>query len=243
MENRIQSCIITLEKDVTRRSHAITEINKIHFPWSFINAIDGSKLTTTLNYDAKKGRRLLGFELTPGEIGCFLSHRLAWQCCVDTQINTLVLEDDFVFQPNIKEVINIALEHQELWEILRLQAMAEVKCKKIATYRGVNFFHNLADPLGTTAYIVKPSSAQILLKMSDSFIEPVDHFVENFRKHHIRVTAIKPYPINIMHTKSTIDAINQNVNRDERKPIRGWPKIKRSIYRNFYRIITCKSVP
>ena len=241
MEKRIQAYIISLKGSSNRKSHAISEIGKTHITWEFIDAIDGKQLKITPHYDPKKGGRLVGFELSRGEIGCFLSHRLAWQRCVDTQINTLILEDEFVMLPFVEQAIEVGLDHEELWEILRLQAMSEVQCKKIATYRGFDFFHNLADPLGTTAYVVKPSSAQALLKMSESFIEPVDHFVENFRKHHKQVTAIKPYPITIMHVQSTIDEPHDN--RNLRKPIRGWAKIKRSIYRNIYRLLTWKSWP
>ena len=241
MEKRIQACIISLKEDSSRKSHAISDIGKTHITWEFIDAINGNQLTTIPHYDRKKGLRLVGFELNLGEIGCFLSHRLAWQRCVDTKINTLVLEDDFVMLPFVEQALEVGLDHEELWEILRLQAMVEVQCKKIATHRGFDFFHNLADPLGTTAYVVKPSSAQALLKMSEIFIEPVDHFVENFRKHHIQVTAIKPYPISIMHAQSTID--KQYENRNLRKPIRGWAKIKRSIYRNIYRLLTWKASP
>lgn len=241
MEKRIQVCIISLIDDLDRRAHASLEMKKTRFSWEFIDAVKGKSLNTVPQYDAKKGRRLVGFELTHGEIGCFLSHRLVWQRCVDAQMNTLVLEDDFVMLPHAEEAIKTALNHENLWEILRLQAMVEVQCKKKASCEGFDFYENLADPLGTTAYVIKPSSAQALLKMSERFIEPVDHFVENYRKHRIPVTAIKPYPIDIMHAQSTIDEPSEN--RNNRKPIRGWAKAKRSIYRNIYRLLTWKSVP
>lgn len=241
MDKKIQACIISLAGDHSRKEHARTEMNKLTLPWMFVEAVNGKNLTHIPHYDAKKGLRLVGFEMTRGEIGCFLSHRLVWQHCIDTQTNTIVLEDDFVFEPSIERAIESAIRYEALWEILRLQAMTEVDSKKITELEEFNFYHNLADPLGTTAYIVKPSSAQTLLKMSERFIEPVDHFVENYRKHHVKVTAIKPYPITIMHAESTID--KECDNRNFRKPIRGWAKLKRSIYRNIYRALTFKSAP
>lgn len=241
MEKRIQACIISLEGELGRRTHAISEMQKTHLSWEIIDAVNGKKLIDAKHYDPKKGERLVGFRLSKGEVGCFLSHRIAWQRCVDTQINTLILEDDFVLLPFAEKAIETALDHEEAWEILRLQAMGEVNCKKIATFQGFDLFHNYGDPLGTTAYIVKPRSAQILLEMSDTFIEPVDHFVENFKKHRIQVTAIKPYPITIMNAESTIDQASDN--RNSRKPIRGFAKFKRSIYRNIYRLLTWKSQP
>ena len=93
----VQILVISLERSIDRRMQVEQEMQKISLPWSFLDAIDGSKLTKApVEYKSNKVKRLQGYELTPNEIGCYLSHKKAWQRCIESGIPTLVLEDDFV---------------------------------------------------------------------------------------------------------------------------------------------------
>ena len=79
--------------------------------------------------------------------------------------------------------------------------------------------------MGAAAYLVKPSSAEKLIAHSTEIFEPLDHFLEHFRKHRLRMLAIKPYPVTIDHSESTIS------DRPQRIPVSGIKKIRRSVAR------------
>jgi glycosyl transferase family 25 len=72
---------------------------------------------------------------------------------------------------------------------------------------------------------LNPRAAKILLENTGDIYEPVDHYLEHFKKHGLRCLAAKPYPVELAHTKSTI------TDRPGRKPVKGLQKYIRSIYR------------
>jgi glycosyl transferase family 25 len=84
---------------------------------------------------------------------------------------------------------------------------------------------NKGDPVGAAAYIIKPRAAAQLIKRSSAIYEPVDHYLEHYSKHGVPIHAVKPYPISIVGKDSTI------TDRPGRLPVRGFQKIKRSVYR------------
>src|SRR5512143_1509999 len=100
---KLQTLIISLLRSPQRREKAQSELAKTALKWSFLDAVDGSKLQgPPPEYHPRKVKRLLGFEMTPNEIGCFLSHKKAWQACVAADVPTLIFEDDFVLLPHFE---------------------------------------------------------------------------------------------------------------------------------------------
>jgi len=228
----LQILVISLKQSSDRQAKATTELSKVPFKWSFLEAVDGRKLNYPIpEYLPKKVKRLLGFELTPNEIGCFLSHRKAWQACKDKNVPTLVFEDDFVLLPHFEAVINTLITNPHDWELVRLQALLPSCDEEVKSYGDFKLMTNHGDPLGATAYLLSPKAASILLKQANYIYEPLDHFLEHHQKHSVRMLAIKPYPVDITQVESTISD-----RPDDRKPTKGWKKRLRSISRQLDRM-------
>lgn len=222
----IQILVISLERSIERRARVEKEMAKISLPWTFLSAVDGSALKEAPEeYKSRKVRRLLGHDLTPNEIGCYLSHKEAWRRCVKSNLITLVFEDDFLLSPNFEEIIFELLRNQNLWGFVRLQGLYEVPYKEIITIADAKLVKNLGDAVGATAYILKPEIASALVKASVDIYEPADHFLEHHQKHGLEFLAIRPYPVDIRGVQSTID------DRTERSPLKGVKKHLRSIMR------------
>lgn len=234
----VQVRVITLKDSVDRQTKVKEQLSTIDIAWSFIDAIDGRKLNYPIpEYDEIKVNRLLGFPLTPSEIGCFLSHQKAWQECVMTQIPTIVFEDDFILLPNFKEVVTTLLSHHDLWNLVRLQALTEVNHHTLYDLQSTKVTKNHDDPLGATCYLINPKTAQKLIDHSQEIFEPLDHFIEHEKYHGIQCLAINPYIVDISHVETTIaDRPNE-----ERRPKRGLKKLQRSISRFIDR--TCSKKP
>ena len=229
----LQVLVISLERSIDRRAKVVHEMEKISLPWSFLNAIDGSALKIPpLEYKPLKVRWLLGHDLTPNEIGCYLSHKEAWRRCIEKNIPTLVLEDDFVLAPNFQEVVAGLLTHNDVWSFVRLQGLYEVSFKGLSEVAGSMLSKNLGDAVGATAYLIKPEIARHLVIAASEIYEPVDHFLEHYKKHGLEFLAIRPYPVDITRGKSTID------DRSEREPIQGFKKRLRSIARVLDRLFS-----
>ena len=229
----IQVLVISLERSIDRRAKVVHEMEKISMSWSFLNAIDGSALKAPpLEYKTLKVKWLLGHELTPNEIGCYLSHKEAWKLCVDKNMPTLILEDDFVLVSNFQEIVAELLVNDDLWNFVRLQGLYNVPFQALGMVAGAKLAKNLGDAVGATAYLIKPEIARQLIEASSEIYEPVDHFLEHYQKHGLDFLAIRPYPVDITRTKSTID------DRSEREPIKGVKKRVRSIARAIDRLFS-----
>ena len=223
---KIQILVISLKRSPGRREKVIRELSPLSLPWSFLDAEDGSLMKTfPLEYKPSKVMRLQGYALTANEIGCYLSHKKAWQRCVDANLPTLILEDDFTLADNFQYQLIDILENADQWNFLRLQGLYDVPHTKIIQIGSISIAKNIGDAVGATAYLLKPSIAKKLIESSHEIYEPVDHFLEHYHKHHLEYLAIRPYLVDITRAQSTID------DRPERRPIKGLLKIKRSIYR------------
>jgi glycosyl transferase family 25 len=229
----IQILVISLERSLDRRKQVEQEMKKISLPWSFLDAVDGSRLNEPpVEYKPKKVKRLQGYELTPNEIGCYLSHKKAWQRCVEGNVSTLVLEDDFVLSPDFQNILMTMLNQMPQYGFIRLQGLYEVPCQEILSISGVSLVKNRGDAVGATAYLLQPDIAKELIKHSANIYEPVDHFLEHYQKHGLEFLAIRPYPVDITRAKSTI------ADRSERAPVKGLRKRFRSVARTVDRIFS-----
>jgi len=221
----LQTLVISMLRSPDRRERAAQELSKTSLEWNFLDAVDGKLLERPIpEYLPKKVIQLLGYELMPGEIGAFLSHKKAWQACVDKNEPTLIFEDDFILLPQFEETIDYLLSQYKEWNLVRLQALQDSSFSIVHESDGVVIGKNNGDPLGCTAYLVKPEAAKKLLAGSRYIYEPIDHYIEHHSVHGLTFLAVRPYPSDISQSPTT-------VYRPERRPIRGWKKIKRSFDR------------
>ncbi|BDT74590.1 glycosyltransferase family 25 protein [Polynucleobacter sp. KF022] len=231
----LQILVISLSRSTDRRAKVKEELQKISFPWTFLDAVDGSALTEPPEeYRPLMVKLLQGYPLTLNEIGCYLSHKKAWKQCVAENIPTLVFEDDFVLLPEFESVIHSLLHNTNAWDFVRLQGLYEVPYQELLILDGVHLVKNLGDAVGATAYLLKPEVAKTLIESSRDIYEPADHFLEHQSKHGLEFLAIRPYPVDISRVKSTID------DRSERAPIKGLRKRLRSVARAIDRLISSR---
>jgi glycosyl transferase, family 25 len=226
----VQVLVISLPSSIGRRKKVAAEMAKVQIKWSFLEAIDGAtlRLNDVKAYKPQKVKRLLGFELTNRELGCYFSHLKAWQFCVDKNIPTVILEDDFVLLPHFEKVLNYLVNTYKQWEIVRLQALANSAYSVVQDAGDFKIIKNEQDPLGATAYMVNPISANRLIDQSSEVFEPVDHFIEHFEKHGLTMLAVSKYPVTVVDATGATSTIND---RPERMSIKGISKLKRSIFR------------
>ena len=226
--------VISLVRSPERREKARSELSKTSLNWSFLDAVDGSQLQCPPpEYEPRKVKRLLGFEMTPNEIGCFLSHKKAWQECIKTDRPTLIFEDDFILLPHFERTLQLLLTEFQDWHLIRLQALARTQHDIVKTIGDISIVKNHEDPLGATAYIIKPEAARILVEHAKEIYEPLDHFLEHRKKHGVEILAVKPYPVDTSKAQSTISD-----RPEDRTPIKDLRKKLRSINRMLDRIFS-----
>jgi len=225
--NSIKIIVITLKSAINRQESATKQLNDQPYEWCFLDAVDGRLIEGEIEeYPRKKVRRLLGFDLSPSELGCFMSHKKAWEVASKESVPVLILEDDFLLNETFEKAIKFALENLPHWDLLRLQALEDSKSKLIIKGDQFSIVKNDSDPLGSTAYLVKPRTAINLLKAARVIYEPLDHFIEHTAKHNRIIHALTPYPVVNSGVETTItDRPNSSRN------VRGLKKFKRSFFR------------
>jgi glycosyl transferase family 25 len=228
----ILTIVISLKRSENRRAQCKRILKNSGLDWEILDAIDGLQLQSTPpEYHEEKVIRLLGFPLSASEIGCFLSHRLAWARSIEKNQLTLILEDDFSFEPHFEQALATLSKTYQDWDIVRLQGLEKTSDSTLIEMDGFRAVKNYRDPLGATAYLIKPSAAIRLIKCSQDIYEPLDHFIEHHQKHGLKIIAIKPYPVIVNGASSTIH------DRPTRKPIKGLRKWMRSLSRKLDRLM------
>jgi GR25 family glycosyltransferase involved in LPS biosynthesis len=126
-----------------------------------------------------KGKRY-PFDLLPGELGCFLSHRKVWQTLVDSEEDfALVCEDDAVLEANFPVSLDLALNHIKTDGLIRFPIkQREDPSHVIASREGVSLFRPKIIGLTTTMYLIGRDAARRLLVGSEIIDRPIDVWMQ-----------------------------------------------------------------
>lgn len=121
--------VISLQQETTRREAIAAHLQERGFAFSFFDAVDGRAMDVLAHpsYDSKRRRRAHGRDLKPGELGCLLSHRAAYQHILDQNYeHALLLEDDARLAPDTKAVLDLFLAKKFDYDIVRLLGSPKV---------------------------------------------------------------------------------------------------------------------
>lgn len=123
-----QVYVINLKKDIGRLDHMKEQFQEQKIDFVRIEAVDGKTEDTTDAYDNLGSLQKNGYSLSPGEIGCSLSHKKCWEKLLKDyeKIGTpyaLVCEDDIEINTrNFKKIIDTCIEENEVkktWDYLQ----------------------------------------------------------------------------------------------------------------------------
>lgn len=160
--------------------------------------------------------------MTPGMIGCFLSHKKCWQLCAEEAAGPLIVfEDDVVVTPDFRDRLADAMNNlPDDWDVLLLGAVGAVSPK----YYHVNFLHSIlagglrwprwhsADvhepmrPFGTHAYVISERGAAKLLQKCPKVNYHVDVVAWGLRS--LRLYAVHPLLAKQTHEDTTIGGLS-----------------------------------
>ena len=112
-----------MKKDTERLEFMSKQLSVLDIPFAIQEGIDGKTYDFQKIYDESLAIKLNGAELTPGEKGCLLSHRLIWEKVVKENIAyALILEDDIELTPDFKNILDREIknrqENKTIWEYL-----------------------------------------------------------------------------------------------------------------------------
>jgi glycosyl transferase family 25 len=119
--------IISLRRSEERRRHMARQMEAFRVNnYVFVDAVDGRLLD--LDGMKRSGELVLnswtGHFLTPGEVGCLLSHIAVWRIIVEEGLATaLILEDDAHFRRNADAYLaEVLAEAPQDWDIIHFHS-------------------------------------------------------------------------------------------------------------------------
>lgn len=165
-----------------------------------IDAVRGAELIARGQAPLSAGNRYhppYPFEIGGGELGCFLSHRAAWQRIIDEGWDhALIVEDDMEPVAEVWPDIEALMVRQHLSEMyVRLPAKARESGPEIDREGRAALILPRRIGLQTVAQVVGRSAARRLLDLSTTIDRPVDTFLQMHWITQQPVHTIQPCPV------------------------------------------------
>lgn len=184
----IKVVVINLPTSRERREYISQRLSQLGISYSFFDAIngrDGSDPRLHLYNDAN---RLFekGHSLSPGEQGCFASHRAVWEHSVKENANILVLEDDVELSDDLPSILESCRSLLDKHNYIRLgRGTAKRSLKFLRKWREEErvagkyvMVKYLRGPSCAHAYLITPGAASKFLSASQQWWWPVDDYMD-----------------------------------------------------------------
>ncbi len=171
--------VISLQRATDRRESIASQMHKADREFEFIDAVDGK----TLDLDSIKHRLVNDmryatgyYDLSPSEIGCFLSHYNLWCRMVDEKILfALILEDDATWDEDFFEVVDAVVSSKYYWNIVHLSAPGHEKIVSVVDTIGrhklVRYKRDVANAI---AYLIDLDGADKLRSFCYQIRDAID---------------------------------------------------------------------
>ena len=203
----MKKLVISLQRRTDRKKEFYKN-NLINY--EFIEAIDYKRLNNFIvdeNFrDPFKNRPVL-----KSEVACFLSHKKAWEKCLELNEPVIILEDDAVINKHWDEEYYTSLINKYNFIYLQKNENKPTEVISIDDKLEIPSY-----PYNLTGYIIKPSTAKVLLNNINKII-PADEYIPKLMREYIltEVVSLKEDSCNqLSREESSSDIENVGVARN-----------------------------
>src|SRR3990167_4579570 len=193
--------VINLATSNERRDRIAARLTALGLPFTVVDAVDGRQNPHPLfaRYNDKKRQCYRRKKLSGGELGCFASHYLLWQKCVELNHPIVVMEDDVNVSDQMAEAIGAAEKLIELLRYIRLAgtSLHRRPYKVIGKAGKFEVIDHIRGPSGTLCYVISPSAAKDLIAHSDEWFLAVDDYMDRYWAHGVDCYSLMPFVVKI----------------------------------------------
>jgi glycosyl transferase family 25 len=173
-KNRLPIWVINLKKDKRRLRFMTRQLRALKLDFSVVEALDGACLSPEDwgKYSKERALELSKRELTPGELGCALSHARIWERIVREHIKeVLIFEDDVWIGSALPAILEKRRNFPTDWELINFStdALQEPFGEFITDIYRASRHKQLADR--ASAYLLNSRGAEKLLR----HVYPIGH--------------------------------------------------------------------
>ncbi|MEM7596343.1 MAG: glycosyltransferase family 25 protein [Pseudomonadota bacterium] len=180
----MRAFVLHLTRARARKENAHELLMTCGLPGEIWEAVDGKALSNSDIAAPLKGPGFepdYPFDLSAGEVGCFLSHRQIWAEIVRRDLAyALVLEDDVKIDPMVFGVAQVLAERNiDRVGYIQFQNKSPGRPRVIDLEGAAMLTQPEVTPLRCSAQLISGWVAKQLLDMTASFDRPVDTFVQS----------------------------------------------------------------
>ena len=193
--------VINMADNTTRMARAADELNRLNIDFTRFEAVNGRQLSeaeVAVAYDPDANLRRARHPLVMPEIGCYLSHIALWRQIAEGDAPAgVILEDDFVAQDDLADVLKALEADTAQWDIFKLFS-ARVGQKVTDTWPlsdGRSLARPYKVPNTMLGYVVRRESAAHLVASALPFSRPVDEDHKHFWELDLDVAMVTPPPL------------------------------------------------
>lgn len=228
--------VISLNNALLRRERVQRVMTELGVDFTFFDAVNGFQgIPERLQGfpDDLHRRVFRSRPLTPGEKGCYASHYLLWEKCIELNESIMILEDDFLPTQYFKDVFKDLPSWNIKYEYLRLEhQIGDATMLEYQDGFQAVLWHN--NVRWTTGYSVSPAGAKKLVSHSKRWRCSVDNFIGESYRNKLKSVGLLPYAV---YSPDDMDSCIQNKVILAKVPLVF--KLTREAYR-FYRLIRMK---
>ena len=199
--------VINLDKSRVRLARMQTQFHTAGLDFVRLPSIHGPSLDPrelNRHYSAKLNRRTFHLPMTAGEIGCYLSHRRAWQRVLDHDLDyAVILEDDVILGDDFSHALQVIPGITEPWDMLKLGAVSRKPVLQRTPAGRLSLCRYLKVPISAYAQVVSRSGAEKLLQCREIFGRPVDVDLQYVWENDLDILGLEPFPVRIRPNESS----------------------------------------
>ena len=193
--------IISLPRAQERRVTMAAQMNALGLPYTFVDGVDGQALDLPNHPAYARAKRLLlcGTELTPGELGCLLSHRTVYERIGELGLPAaVVLEDDAILDALFPTVVQALCQSTVPWDMVRFLARDKTarQSRQIVPLCGPYTLNRpYGTPGGAYGYVLTAAAAARLVPFLQRNWLPVDLVQGQVWQNGLDVLSVVPSPV------------------------------------------------
>jgi glycosyl transferase family 25 len=194
---RIPIFVINLDRATERLTSISRQFETFGLDFERVPAVDGSLLTAAYKRSLNPPR-LIGGEMSDGEIGCFASHLRVFQIIVDRCLpRACVMEDDISIGPGAVGWLDSHAPLPGDCDILKIEGIIRPKTTvlPISEYAGQKIVFSWQVSYGTAAYIITLDGARRALRRLAKMGSPIDHALFRYWENGLHVYEVHPFPV------------------------------------------------
>lgn len=183
MSPRAQGFVINLATSAQRMQNAQTELERHGITPVRVEAFDGRDISLAdfASYNDRKAQNFMGRSMSPGEVGCYVSHQRAAQAFLESGDSLgLVFEDDIAIQPAFGRVAPALLDWlagRDDWHCVNIGASRLKITTPLAQFSTTKLVRAHYFPMLAHALIWNRAGAEAFLSASEPIFCPLDNML------------------------------------------------------------------